>query len=101
MPTYEYQCEKCGFEFEQFQRMSAEPLKICPQCRKKSLHRKISGGVGVIFKGSGFYINDYGSKNISKDSAKSQSKDVSTPAQKSKEKTAPESTSNPKDSHSK
>jgi putative FmdB family regulatory protein len=57
MPTYEYECDNCGHHFETFQHMTEEPLKVCPQCGK-SIHRVINGGVGVIFKGSGFYIND-------------------------------------------
>lgn len=57
MPTYEYECKSCGHHFETFQHMTDEPLKICPQCGA-SIHRVINGGVGIIFKGSGFYIND-------------------------------------------
>lgn len=58
MPTYEYECESCGYKFTKLQKMSDDPEKICPKC-KKSVHRIISGGVGVIFKGSGFYTTDY------------------------------------------
>ena len=57
MPTYEYKCRKCQHEFEEFQSISAEPVKICPEC-KGQVERIISGGVGLIFKGSGFYITD-------------------------------------------
>jgi putative FmdB family regulatory protein len=59
MPTYEYACPKCGHRFEQFQPMRDEPLKKCPKCRKAGLKRLVSGGAGLIFKGSGFYITDY------------------------------------------
>ena len=66
MPTYEYVCEKCGHQFEKVQSMSARSLTICPQelCRlsrwgKGKVKRAISGGAGLIFKGSGFYITDY------------------------------------------
>jgi putative FmdB family regulatory protein len=69
MPTYEYFCEKCGREFEVFQSISSKSLKICPKdlCGRKKwgrgrVRRKISAGAGVIFKGSGFYINDYRSE---------------------------------------
>jgi putative FmdB family regulatory protein len=69
MPTYEYICEKCGREFEAFQSISAKPLRICPEAscaRKKWGHgrvkRKISAGVGLLFKGSGFYTTDYRSE---------------------------------------
>jgi putative FmdB family regulatory protein len=58
MPTYEYRCSHCGFEFEEFQSIAAEPISICPKCGAK-VQRKISGGGGLIFKGSGFYITDY------------------------------------------
>ncbi len=57
MPTYEYECRDCHYNFERFQAMSDEPVKICPQCGG-SVRRMIGGGSGIIFKGSGFYIND-------------------------------------------
>ena len=57
MPTYEYECTKCGYNFEVFQAMSDEPLKTCTKCGKK-VRRLILGGAGVIFKGSGFYVTD-------------------------------------------
>jgi len=60
VPTYGYECEACGFEFEEFQKMSDPPITKCPQCGRKKSRRVISGGAGVIFKGSGFYCNDYG-----------------------------------------
>jgi len=58
MPTYEYQCAK-GHQFELFQRISDKPKAKCPVCGAKA-SRIISGGAGLIFKGSGFYITDYG-----------------------------------------
>lgn len=58
MPTYEYQCPE-GHEFELFQKMSDKPRAKCPTCGKAA-SRKISGGAGLVFKGSGFYITDYG-----------------------------------------
>ena len=61
MPTYEYECKKCGNLFEEFQSMTAEPLKKCPKCKGK-VQRLISGGAGFIFKGSGFYQTDYKNK---------------------------------------
>lgn len=57
MPTYEYECTSCGSGFDVFQSMSDAPLSVCPSCGK-ALRRKINGGSGVIFKGSGFYVND-------------------------------------------
>ena len=58
MPTYEYECTKCGHTFEAFQSMKDEPLSSCPKCRGR-VRRLIGGGIGVIFKGSGFYTTDY------------------------------------------
>jgi putative FmdB family regulatory protein len=58
MPTYEYQCPE-GHEFELFQKMAEKPRAKCPVCGKTAT-RQISGGAGLVFKGSGFYITDYG-----------------------------------------
>ncbi len=58
MPTYEYVCKECGHHFDAFQSISAEPLKTCPECGGP-IERKIFGGAGLIFKGSGFYETDY------------------------------------------
>jgi len=58
MPTYVYKCNNCDDIFEVFQKISDEPLKRCPVCNGE-LKRLISGGSGVIFKGSGFYTTDY------------------------------------------
>jgi len=58
MPTYEYTCT-AGHHFEAFQKISERPKSKCPKCGKPA-SRKISGGAGLVFKGSGFYITDYG-----------------------------------------
>jgi putative FmdB family regulatory protein len=100
MPTYEYICEKCGHHFEQFQSISAPALTECPkeQCTQKrwgkgKLKRVISGGAGLIFKGSGFYITDYRSEKY-KEAAKKESTSASSkPAGDSKPTSAkPDST---------
>lgn len=57
MPTYEYDCPKCG-RFERFQSITAKPLRKCPRCGA-AVKRLISAGSGVIFKGHGFYATDY------------------------------------------
>jgi len=57
MPTYDYACQDCGHEFETFQSMKDDPLTECPSCHGK-VKRQFGGGAGIIFKGSGFYIND-------------------------------------------
>ena len=58
MPTYEYRCPSCGSDFEKFQRMSDDPVAECPSCGAAA-QRRLSGGAGLLFKGSGFYITDY------------------------------------------
>lgn len=64
MPTYDYICMDCGYVFEHFQSMSDEPIRICPKCNG-TVRRKISGGTGLIFKGSGYYLTDYARKSSS------------------------------------
>ena len=59
MPTYEYECDACGHRFEEFQSITAKPLRVCPVCGKRSLRRLIGTGAGLLFKGSGFYATDY------------------------------------------
>lgn len=58
MPTYEYECQKCGHHFEEFQSITAKPLSKCPRCNGK-VKRLLGTGSGIIFKGSGFYETDY------------------------------------------
>ena len=58
MPIYEYECPK-GHHFEKLQKMTDKARVACPVCGKPAV-RKISGGAGLVFKGSGFYITDYG-----------------------------------------
>lgn len=62
MPTYEYECLKCGKVSDVFQKMSDKPIELCPQCKGK-VKKLISCGCGLIFKGSGFYHTDYKKKN--------------------------------------
>lgn len=59
MPTYEYKCEACGHKLEVMQRITEDPLRECPECKKGALRRLISAGGAVVFKGSGFYCTDY------------------------------------------
>ena len=68
MPTYDYACDKCGHTFDKFQKMSDDPLKECPKCGSKKVHRLIGSGSGIIFKGTGFYETDYKKKSKSGDS---------------------------------
>lgn len=81
MPTYEYRCEECENEFEKFQSMMEDPVKVCPACGGR-VKRLISSGAGLIFKGSGFYITDYKKKEtavqgpVSQEKTKDTKKDV-------------------------
>ena len=108
MPTYEYRCKSCGYEFEEFQTMSADPLIMCPKCAKPALKRLMSSGAGLIFKGSGFYLTDYKksntstssstkseSKSDSKSESKPDSQKESTTDSKQESKPSPDATSSP------
>ncbi|MEE3054122.1 MAG: zinc ribbon domain-containing protein [Planctomycetota bacterium] len=66
MPTYEYRCQECGDTFEFLQSFSDSPKRKCPACGRHRLKKLISGGAGLIFKGSGFYITDYRSADYDK-----------------------------------
>ena len=88
MPTYEYVCNNCQHEFEQFQSMKARPIRKCPECGKLSVQRLIGAGAGIIFKGSGFYQTDYRSEGYKKDaeSEKKSSTDKDTTNKKTETK---------------
>ncbi|MCZ6654937.1 MAG: zinc ribbon domain-containing protein [Planctomycetota bacterium] len=66
MPTYDYQCEACDHAFEEYQSITAKPIRKCPSCGQRKLVRLIGTGGGVIFKGSGFYQTDYRSAEYKK-----------------------------------
>ena len=86
MPTYEYRCGECGYEFELFQSMTEDPVSKCPQCGQDAVERLISAGAGLIFKGSGFYITDYRSdsyKSAAKADKPSSSSSSATDTKKS------------------
>ncbi len=65
MPTYEYECCSCGYRFEEFQGIMDKPIRTCPRCQGE-VKRLISGGGGLLFKGSGFYVTDYRSESYKK-----------------------------------
>ena len=78
MPTYEYKCVSCGIKFEEFQKMTDDPLTECPKCGGE-VKRLIGAGIGPIFKGSGFYETDYKKKsNGSSNAQKSGSKETAS-----------------------
>lgn len=94
MPTYEYECSKCGHEFELFQSITAPHRKRCPECRG-AVKRLLGTGSGIIFKGSGFYQTDYRS-----DSYKKGAKAESGKASESKGSTTSKSSEKSKSSSS-
>ena len=63
MPTYDYKCQSCGHTFEVFQKINDKHLESCPKCQKNNVKRLIGSGVGIIFKGPGFYATDYRKKS--------------------------------------
>jgi putative FmdB family regulatory protein len=95
MPTYEYECEKCGKRFELFQAITDPPRKRCPFCRGK-VRRLVGGGAGMIFKGSGFYATDYRSESY-----KSEKKKESGESPKTKGEAKPKPDSKPRGAGSK
>lgn len=85
MPTYVYRCESCANQFEIVQRMADDPIKTCPDCVGHV--RRVIHPVGVVFKGSGWYIND-SRPNNSSSTAESTPKTNETTAKESKSETA-------------
>jgi putative FmdB family regulatory protein len=90
MPTYHYRCRNCSHEFDEFQRISDDPLISCPACKDNALKRIIGSGAGLIFKGSGFYLTDYKKTNSSPSMS-----DESRTESKSKTEVKPETPSTP------
>ncbi|MDY6878193.1 MAG: FmdB family zinc ribbon protein [Chloroflexota bacterium] len=91
MPLYEYQCQTCGVRFERRQHMNDEPVKVCPECGGE-VHRLIQP-VGIVFKGSGFYVTDNRAKSSTSGpaSAKKSSKPSGESKPTDESKTAGES----------
>ncbi len=92
MPTYEYECRDCRHRFERFQSITARPVSLCPRCKGKA-KRLISSGVGLLFKGSGFYITDYRSSNYKKQAQAEAPKESATEPKPSNSATAKKSES--------
>lgn len=102
MPTYDYECQGCGNEWELFQSMKDSPVKSCPKCKKRKAKRLMGLGAGLIFKGTGFYETDYkraGSKK-KEDGGESSSSDSSSSESKGTEKKSTGSDSKPKNESS-
>ena len=85
MPIYEYECKECGNRFEKMQPITADPLKDCPHCGKSAIQR-VFHPVGVIFKGSGWYITDSrkGGDSASSSAKSDSGKESSTASSESK-----------------
>jgi putative FmdB family regulatory protein len=77
MPTYDYECDACGHQFELFQNISDGLKRKCPECGKLKLRRLFGTGAAVVFKGSGFYQTDYRSESY-KQAAKKDKPESST-----------------------
>lgn len=69
MPTYDYKCADCGRVFEKFHSMNEQPQVECPGCHSVNTGKQVSLGAGVVFKGAGFYVNDYKKDSGGKSSA--------------------------------
>jgi putative FmdB family regulatory protein len=91
MPVYTYRCSNCGVEFDHQQKFAEKNLSRCPECGKKKLNR-VYRPVGVVFKGSGFYVTDNRSKSSA--SLLSTSKEKDQESSTSKEKTEPKKKEN-------
>lgn len=85
MPTYVYQCDDCKHQFELFQRMADDPIDTCPNCQSRV--RRVIHPVGVVFKGSGWYINDSraGNGQSSTESSPPESKETVKAGEKTSE----------------
>ncbi|MFO0974618.1 MAG: zinc ribbon domain-containing protein [Phycisphaerae bacterium] len=103
MPTYEYECVRCGSVFEEFQSITAKPLrkKRCEKCRRvQPVRRRLGTGAAMLFKGGGFYKTDYRSESYRKAAEKETAKpaeksDTTKPATKSGESSSSGATSKP------
>jgi putative FmdB family regulatory protein len=91
MPTYSYRCSACANEFDQFQRFTDEPLTECPTCGGGI--RRVIQPVGVVFKGSGWYITDNRPKDSDSGGSSSSSSSKNAKSEKSESSTSPSSTS--------
>jgi putative FmdB family regulatory protein len=93
MPVYTYRCENCGIQFERHQSFTDEPLKTCPECRRKAL-KKVITPTRIIFKGSGFYATDHKSPSGDTSSVKkADSKKEDSPKESKAESTSAKSES--------
>ena len=76
MPVYEYRCEKCGKEFEAWQRISDDPIESCSECGGRA--SKLISQSTFVLKGSGWYVTDYGTRSTASSAGKASDKPIST-----------------------
>ena len=99
MPTYDYECDACGHEFELFRSISEPVKRKCPECGKQKLRRLFGTGAAVVFKGSGFYETDYRSESYKKGAkAEKEARDKKSADKKSEKKDSGTKKSPKKDS---
>ena len=94
MPIYEYECNQCGARFEQKQKFTDPPVDVCPECQ--GAVRRLIHPVGIVFKGSGWYVTDSRAKSptLEANNGKSEEKkkaEDSTPTSTTESKPAPKS----------
>ncbi len=88
MPTYDYECDACGHEFELFQSITEAIKRKCPECGKQKLRRLFGTGAAIVFKGSGFYETDYRSESYKKGAEKAKKAKESANSDKSQDKSS-------------
>ncbi len=102
MPTYDYVCDACGHEFEEFQSITEPVMRKCPECKKLKLRRLFGTGAAVVFKGTGFYQTDYRSESYKSGAEKDKPKTEKTEkSDKSESKSAEKSSDTKKETKSK
>lgn len=95
MPTYDYECDACGYKQEVFQNISDPLLEKCPKCKKKKFRRLFGAGGGVIFKGSGFYTTDYRGDSYTKAAAADKPSESSSSSSSSSDSSSSKSEAKP------
>ena len=88
MPTYDYECDACGHEFELFQGINEPLKKKCPECKKNKLRRLFGTGGAIMFKGSGFYQTDYRSESYKQAASKDKPSETKSESKKSESKSS-------------
>ena len=101
MPTYDYKCNACEYEWELFQSIKANPVRKCPECGKLKARRIIGPGAAILFKGSGFYQTDYRSDSYRKGAKAAEKAQDSSSAKDGSSSSTSDSSRSTKDSTAK